>query len=63
MEEQFHSSLKIDQVVHALNIAQRSVIKPAARDHWEAVNGTEGVGSGAGLLIGYVKGCPAVSFT
>jgi len=50
-------------VAHPLNIAQCSAIKPAARDHWEAVNRTEGVGSGAGLLAGYTKGCPAVSFT
>lgn len=41
MDEQLHPSLKIDQVVHPLNIAQRSAIKSAARGHWEAVNRTE----------------------
>lgn len=41
MDEQLHPSLKIDQVVHPLNIAQCSVIKSAARGHWEAVNRTE----------------------
>lgn len=59
----FTVPLKIDQVVHPLNIAQQSEIKPAARDHWEAVNRTEGVGCGAGLLLGYTKGCLALGFT